>query len=389
MNSKQRVQTTFAHQVPDRVPIFEYSIDNPTAEAVLGRPNLCGFGGQARGVAHNEALLAGRVEAYHAQRLADEIELWLALDLDILPNAFPVPKNPLIPEQIDATHWRFEDPTTGHWTLYQYNQESDVYDEVDSTLRQEGLPALEELTTTLEASEPNPDDWDFTPVETLVRDCGQDRFIMGHADVEIGSTFCWAEHFLMGLLLEPDLSHRYLDARLKHALVLTEEVLKHGVDGIHGGYDWASNKGPLFSPRHFEEFVFPRLKQITDLCHRYGVPYVKHTDGNINSLIPGIIAAGVDGLHAIEPGAGMDIAQIKQDYGDRLTLLGNVDCAGVLVHGPAEAVRAETESVIHAAGMGGGFILSSSNSIHPGVPPDHYLAMRETARQVGNYPLKQ
>ena len=387
MNSKERVKRAFAHQEPDRVPIFEYSIDNPTAETVLGRPTLCGFGGRVRGVAQNEALIAGRIAEYQAAHLADELALWRALELDIYPSAFPVPKQPLIPQKLNETHWRFDSLDTGQWTLYQFNAESDVYDEVDSTLRQEGIPALEELTKSLEAGDPNPDDWDFSPVEILVSEFGQDGFVMGGADVEIGSTFCWAEHFLMGLILEPALIHRYLDARLKHALVLTEEMLKRGVDGIHGGYDWASNKGPLFSPRHFDEFVFPRLKQITDLCHRYDVPYVKHTDGNINSLIEGIIGAGVDGLHAIEPGAGMDIAQLKRDYGDRLTLLGNVDCAGVLVHGPEAAVRAQTQSVIQAAGPGGGFVLSSSNSIHPGVKPECYLAMLDTARQAGTYPL--
>ena len=42
--------------------------------AVLGRPNLCGFGGRARGVAQNEALMDGRIQEYHRQRIADEIE---------------------------------------------------------------------------------------------------------------------------------------------------------------------------------------------------------------------------------------------------------------------------------------------------------------------------
>jgi uroporphyrinogen decarboxylase len=159
------------------------------------------------------------------------------------------------------------------------------------------------------------------------------------------------------------------------------------VDGIHGGYDWASSKGPMFSPRHFQEFVFPRLLQITDLCHRYHVPYVKHTDGNINALLDGMLAAGVDGFHAIEPRAGMDIARLKREYGDRLTLIGNVDCSTVLVEGPLEAVRAQTERVIRTAAPGGGFLLSSSNSIHPGVKPEYYFEMLATARRVGRYPI--
>ena len=227
----------------------------------------------------------------------------------------------------------------------------------------------------------------FTPLDTFVRELGRDRFVMGVADVEIGSTWDWAEHFLMGLVLAPNLIHRYLDARLRVTLMLLEEALKRGVDGIHGGYDWAASRAPMFSPAHFDEFVFPRLKQITDLCHQYNVPYVKHTDGNVNTLIEGMIEVGVDGFHAIEPRAGMDIAQLKRDYGNRLTLLGNVDCSTVLVNGPIEAVQQQTLDVIRAAAPGGGFLLSTSNSVHPGVKPHYYLAMLETARKGGRYPI--
>ncbi|RME80310.1 MAG: hypothetical protein D6775_16565 [Caldilineae bacterium] len=212
--------------------------------------------------------------------------------------------------------------------------------------------------------------------------------VLGVADVEIGSTWDWAPVFLVGLIKAPDLIHRYLDARLRHTLVLAEAMLERGVDGLHGGYDWAASNAPMFSPRHFEQFVFPRLRQITDLCHRYGGVYVKHTDGNVNRLIPGMIAAGVDAYHAIEPRAGMDIARLKQTYGDRLTLIGNVDCSTVLVDGPAEAVVEATRAVIRAAAPGGGFLLSSSNSIHPGVKPELYLAMLDAARTYGRYPIR-
>ena len=388
MNSKERVRRAFAHQEPDRVPLFELTIDNPTAAHVLGRPTLCGFGGGVRGVARNQALIEGRIADYHHQRVADEIELWGALDLDVYANASPVPRAPLVPEQIDEVSWRFEDPATGQWTIFRYSPVSDTYDEVDSSLRQGGLAELARLTDHLEQTPPNLEDWDFTPLDTFVNELGgAGRFVMGSADVEIGSTFCWAEHFLIGLVTEPDLIHRYLDARLQTTLMLLEEALKRGVDGVHGGFDWASTTGPMFSPRHFAAFVFPRLKRITDLCHRYSVPYVKHSDGNVNRLLDGMIAAGGDGVHAIEPRAGMDIAQLKRDYGDRLTLLGNVDCSTVLVDGPVEAVRAETEAVIRAAAPGGGFLLSTSNSVHPGVHPEYYLAMLETARVVGRYPI--
>ena len=124
------------------------------------------------------------------------------------------------------------------------------------------------------------------------------------------------------------------------------------------------------------------------MCHRFGGVYVKHTDGNVNILIEDMIAAGIDAYQAIEPSAGMDIGALKQQYGDRLTLIGNVNCAGVLVEGPLEAVRQETIEVIRAAAPGGGFLLSTSNSVHPGVKPEYYLEMLRTGREVGQYPIR-
>jgi uroporphyrinogen decarboxylase len=78
----------------------------------------------------------------------------------------------------------------------------------------------------------------------------------------------------------------------------------------------------------------------------------------------------------------MDIAQLKRDYGDQLTLIGNVDCATVLIDGPVEAVREQTEWLIRNIAPGGGYLLSTSNSVHPGVKPEYYLAMLETARNL-------
>jgi uroporphyrinogen decarboxylase len=101
-----------------------------------------------------------------------------------------------------------------------------------------------------------------------------------------------------------------------------------------------------------------------------------------------MIASGIDAFQAIEPRANMNITEIKQKYGDRLTLIGNVDCSTVLVDGPIEAVKAQTQAVIQAAAPGGGFLISSSNSIHPGVKPEYYLAMLETAREMGTYPIQ-
>jgi uroporphyrinogen decarboxylase len=45
------------------------------------------------------------------------------------------------------------------------------------------------------------------------------------------------------------------------------------------------------------------------------------------------------------------------------------------------------KETIAKASPGGGHILASSNSIHPAVKPENYLAMVEAARKYGNYPI--
>ena len=73
----------------------------------------------------------------------------------------------------------------------------------------------------------------------------------------------------------------------------------------------------------------------------------------------------------------MDLGEVKAKYGDRIAVKGNVDCANLLTFGtPEETIEATST----AEGMpGGGFICSSSNSIHSGVKPENYVALMQTS----------
>ena len=100
-----------------------------------------------------------------------------------------------------------------------------------------------------------------------------------------------------------------------------------------------------------------------------------------------IVCSGIDCLDPIDPTAGMDIGRMKQQYGGRIALKGNVDCAQTLTFGTEQQVVEETKAVIRKAADGGGLILSSSNSIHSSVKPGNYLAMWNALRMYGRYPI--
>ncbi|HOV70391.1 MAG TPA: uroporphyrinogen decarboxylase family protein, partial [Clostridia bacterium] len=122
--------------------------------------------------------------------------------------------------------------------------------------------------------------------------------------------------------------------------------------------------------------------------HKHNMLYLRHTDGNIMKFADEfLLHSGFDGYQSVDPSAGMDIALIKQRYGDKILLMGNVDCGRVLHLGTKEDVIRETKNVIKIASPGGGHILSSSNTIHSHVPTENFLTMLETARKYGSYPI--
>lgn len=194
------------------------------------------------------------------------------------------------------------------------------------------------------------------------------------------------EDFLVDMIENPRLVHELIEITSSYDLRVTEKMIEAGVDVVIFGDDYADKNGPMMSPRHFEEFILPGLRRAVDSAHRAGAYVVKHSDGNILPILDMIVSTGIDGLNPLEPVAGMDIGLLKRKYGHKVALLGNIDCGELLCNASADEVRRVTRETIRLAAPGGGFCLSSSNSIHSSVRPENYLAMVETVREYGKYP---
>ena len=143
----------------------------------------------------------------------------------------------------------------------------------------------------------------------------------------------------------------------------------------------------MLSREHFARHVIPVLKTLVDEAKSLGVFVMKHTDGNIYPILDLIVDTGIHGLHPIDPNAGMDLGDVKEKYGHRICLMGNVDCAYVLTWGTVEEVREDVRRCIRQAAKGGGYICMSSNSIHPAVKPENYAEMVRAVHELGQYPI--
>ncbi len=160
-----------------------------------------------------------------------------------------------------------------------------------------------------------------------------------------------------------------------------------GADIIAIDGDLAFSQTTLMSPAQYEEFVLPYHQEITAHAHARGLLIFKHSDGNMWPIMDGIVEAGFDGFHPVQPQC-MDIGDFKNRYGNRLCILGNIDCTYLLPFGSEEEVEKSVKETIAVAAPGGGYVISSSNSIHPGCKPENYIAMVKAARKYGVYPIK-
>jgi uroporphyrinogen decarboxylase len=206
--------------------------------------------------------------------------------------------------------------------------------------------------------------------------------------------FMWAadlrklDRFLMDMLDNPQLAHALLEMTCDFAIRLATNAIASGADVIVVGDDVAFRTGLMLSPALFREFLLPHFQRFVDSVHAAGALCIKHSDGNIWKIMDMIASSGVNGINPLEPIAGMDIGKVKRIYGDRLCLLGNIDCGELLCRGTPEQVAQTVRDTIRVAAPGGGYILSSSNSIHSAVKPENYSAMLRAAREYGGYPLK-
>ena len=173
------------------------------------------------------------------------------------------------------------------------------------------------------------------------------------------------ERFMLRLADDPAFIAALLDARTEWAIALFRHAVSLGAEVIVVGDDAGHRHAPLISPAMWRRLVLPCHRRIVEALP---VPVIWHSDGNILPLLPAAIEAGFAGMHGLEPGAGIDLAAVKQQYGDRLALLGNVDVR-LLCADDAAAVRADVARCLAQGETGGGYLLSTCNSIFPGMNP--------------------
>jgi uroporphyrinogen decarboxylase len=237
---------------------------------------------------------------------------------------------------------------------------------------------------------PDPDDpFRYEPIRrTVERFGGRRAIILQMRDVFSGVRDCMGyEGALVSMIEQPALVTTVVERWVDHTILVIQRAAGLGVHIVFTGDDIADARGPLFSPRLWQNLLLPHYRRLVAAIHDAGLYHWKHSDGNLYPFLDSIVDAGTDGIDPIDPMGGMELAVVKAKYGERVAIKGNVDQVHLLTEGTPAAVAERVRGCLAEAGRRGGYVCSSSNSIHSGVRPELYRAMVEAIHTFGRYPL--
>ena len=389
MNCRERVLTTLNLEEPDRVPCHTIIIDANNVDEILGKPQITDFDTVERVMRDNPdgwvEELSNLVESVEASVFSRCVEAAAKIGLDamqvgIIPFYFFDDPNEerLLMKDIFGRVWEARDNEGNFNPYYLYGTLTiDKWEEVKENIEGQLTEKYKKMAKKF-----------YRRINKKHKD---NIFVLVTNDF-LGTFESTSQG--MGITYYSKMLHKN-PKFLKdvHAVfaTFTKDLYMSYMDAgaevfIESG-DLAYHTGPMMNPKKYDELLLPAYKIITDAVHERGGKIVLHTDGQITPLLDFIVNCGFDGLHSLEPTAGVDLALVKKKVGNKLCLMGNIDVAHDLVYGTQEEVFNSVKYAIKTAGPGGGFIVSAAN-MHPAVKVPNLKWMVEATKKYGVYPLK-
>ncbi len=363
MTSRERVKLTLDHKIPDRIPCHM----NATSWVV--EKMLKHFG-----LKEQHELL----DALHIDTLDTR-----GLDLrnGIMPR-FKGPKHPLLNE-----NW-------GGNILELWGVEEQVMETPEGRMfgqTEYPLQSAESVEDLQKLQWPDPAWFDYSTMRSrLLMHKDRSIILTGSSVWQHPSYIRGLDTLMMDMLSEPETAHYLFDVFTEFYLAFFTRILDEAgdlIDSIALADDLGMQTTLMISPALFEEFVAPNMKKFADLAHAYDCSLILHSDGNIRSIIPNLIALGVDVLDPLQPEAeGMDMIELKREFGKDLIFRGGISTQQTLAFGSKKDVEDEVKRVIDILGKDGGYICSPGHPVlQDDVPMENIITMYETAYEYGKY----
>ncbi|MCZ7665257.1 MAG: hypothetical protein M5U22_21055 [Thermoleophilia bacterium] len=351
MTSKERLLVALRGGCPDRVPIMDVIDWMPMVRLA----DVLGFD------------LPGEASPFRAEELAARLALALGIDGFgvVMPPGFVGVESGMVRDR--------------YGNLYRLNEHG------EPVLTAGPVASPEDVSGLAMASRLRADDFESV------------RFVRGLIGSDRPLVFYFLDTFKLSWLARGGMQNLLVDfvkrpevvqALAREATDVTTATIRGaaeaGADALMMAGDLAGELAPFFSLEHFRRYIRPYYEEIVAVAHECGLPIVKHSDGAMWPFMEDIVEIGFDGYNPIQPQC-MDIGEAKRNLGGRISLIGNIDCRDLLCFSEEEEVERVVRATLEIAAPGGGFVLASSNSLHPGIRSENYLAMVRTGLACGGY----
>ena len=158
------------------------------------------------------------------------------------------------------------------------------------------------------------------------------------------------------------------------------------LDGMVVWGDVAYKNGMLFSPDFWRRHFKPGVKALVDECHKHGLPVIYHGCGDASRIFKDFIEIGVDSYNPLEAKAGLDVVDLRRQFGHGMGFCGNMDVV-LWANGTRDEIKASVLTKLNAA-KGGGFIFQSDHSVPDTISGANYDYVVRLVREYGKYPLQ-
>jgi len=225
-----------------------------------------------------------------------------------------------------------------------------------------------------------------------------DRLKSYYADFPVFGSVCegheylWriigSENTLLWLALYPDELGAFIRRVGGFLVEYTKQQIQASggmLDGMVLWGDVAYRNGMLFSPDMWREHFKPIVKEQIRICHEAGIPVIYHGCGNAHEIYPDFIELGLDSYNPLEAKSGLDVIDLRRQYGHKMGFCGNID-ALAWANDSLPELEAQVMRKLNAA-KGGGYLPQSDHSVPSNVSAERYEFVLNLLRKHGSYPL--
>ena len=239
----------------------------------------------------------------------------------------------------------------------------------------------------------DPDEYEFPGVERIIADpdlpdrvrSWKEKGLFVRGVVSQPYKTAWLLRGMQNLLADYILNRPFVEKLYDRIYALQGEILRictaAGADLIGFDGDIATQNSVIMGPERWRAVDKPRLAAVVRSCLEIN-PEVRvfiHSDGNIRGILADLVEIGFDVIDPIQPEC-MDPAELKREFGDRITLHRCGSLQRTLPFGTPEECRQEARRLVEQCGVGGGLVLGASNTVSFDVPVENIAAWYEAVR---------